>query len=310
MQKRVNFRSKKGFNLSGVLHTPDVKETLGYAILAHCFTCTKSLDAGNYIANILAAEGIASLRFDFTGLGASKGQFSETSFTSNLDDLDSAALFLKTHYNSPQVLIGHSLGGTAALAAAARIASVKAVATIGAPASPEHILHLLRDQLENIQEHGSASVTLGGHTHKFQQCFVDDVKNCTLDISKLGKALMVMHAPFDDTVSIDEATKIFVAARHPKSFVTLDKSDHLLSNPDDSKFVGGLIANWAKRYIEPTRQILSKELEKRVVVAAETSKGFYNVISTGEHTDIRKKLQRKMRNWFQRQGDSVYAEKH
>lgn len=249
MQKKVNFRSKKGFNLSGVLHSPDDEEIFGYAILAHCFTCTKSHSSGQNIAETLASEGIATLRFDFTGLGASRGQFSETNFSTNVDDLKSAGLFLEENYQRAELMIGHSLGGTAVLAASSKMQSIKAVVTIGSPSTPDHILHLLKDKLPELKESEEVKITLGGYTHKFKQFFVDDVTNYALDISEIDKAIMVMHAPFDATVSIDEAAKIFVAARHPKNFISLDKSDHLLSNPVDAQYVGRHIGIWAKRYI-------------------------------------------------------------
>lgn len=286
MKEVVSFTSQKNDNLSGLLHIPDIAVTKAYAIFAHCFTCTKSMLVGELIAGVLAEEGIATLRFDFTGLGASKGQFSDSSFSTNIDDLESAAAFLAEQYETPQILIGHSLGGTAALAVAQRLPSVKAIVTIGSPASPKHVLHLFGNQLDGLNEHETIDVSLGGHRFKFRQAFVDDVNNQTLDIGGLGKALMVLHAPHDGIVSIDEAGKIFSAAKHPKSFVTLDSSDHLLSNAADSKYVGGLIANWVKRYLTSSNQVLPADLDKRVVVAAKTADGFFNVVSAGEHRFI------------------------
>ncbi|GHB02132.1 osmotically inducible protein C [Algimonas arctica] len=286
MQTRVKFESKKGFHLSGILHQPDVIDVQAYAILAHCFTCTKSLTAGQNIAETLSSNGIATLRFDFTGLGASKGQFAETSFSTNVDDLQSAAAFLTDNYAAPQIMVGHSLGGTAVLAAAANIGTVKAVATIGSPASPDHILHMLEDRLDDIASAEETTVTLAGREFKFKQCFVDDVRNYELDIGTLGKAIMVLHAPFDDTVPISEATKIFIAAKHPKSFMSLDKADHLLSRAEDSLYAGDVIASWAKRFIVLDANAKTSDPDGGVTVTGETSNGFYSIVQAGVHRFI------------------------
>ena len=286
MQQNVKFASQSGVQLSGVLHTPDARNITGYAILAHCFTCTKSHSSGQNIAKSLAGEGIATLRFDFTGLGASKGQFSDTSFTTNVADLESAGRFLEENYGTPELMVGHSLGGTAVLAAASKMPSIKAVVSIGSPSRPDHILHMLKDKLPELKKMDAVKVKLGGFTHKFRQSFVDDVENYTLDIGNIGKAIMIMHAPFDDTVSITEASKIFEAAKHPKSFVSLDKSDHLLSNPEDAQYIGRHIGNWAKRYICSLETEASKELPKGVTVTGKTSEAFYNIASAGNHKFI------------------------
>ena len=286
METRLKFESEKGFSLSGILHQSDIVDTQAYAILAHCFTCTKSLKAGKKIAETLASSGIATLRFDFTGLGASKGQFAETSFSTDVDDLQSAAKFLTKNYAAPQVMIGHSLGGTAVLAAASHIESLNAVATIGSPSTPDHILHMLEDKLEEISSVGETTITLAGREFQFKQCFVDDVRNYKLDIGKLGKAIMVLHAPFDDTVSIREATKIFVAAKHPKSFMSLDKGDHLLTRDEDAIYAGEVIASWAKRFIIPNKNIEKPSLEEGVKVSGETSMGYYNIVQAGPHRFI------------------------
>lgn len=283
METRVKFESKTGFDLSGILHHPDIVDVKTYAILAHCFTCTKSLKAGQNIAETLASNGIATLRFDFTGLGASKGQFAETSFSTNVDDLQSAAEFLTDNYSAPQLMIGHSLGGTAVLAAAPYIEPLKAVATIGSPASPDHILQMLEDKLDDIASSEETTITLAGRDFKFKQCFVDDVRNYKLNIGKLDKAVMVLHAPFDDTVSINEATKIFVTAKHPKSFISLDKGDHLLSRAEDSLYAGNIIASWAKRFIVPDERAEKTNPDNGVTVSGETSKGFYNIVQAGIH---------------------------
>lgn len=249
MKTSVKFNNHFNQTLSGVLHTPDDQKVVAYALFAHCFTCTKDINAAANIANTLAIKGIATLRFDFTGLGASSGEFSNANFTTNIDDLVSAADFLGEEYAAPQILIGHSLGGTAVLEAAAKIPSAKAVATIGSPASPDHILHLLKSCMAHIKEQGEAEVTLSGRPFTFKQEFVDDVQHYNPDYSKLRKALMVMHAPMDSMVSIDEAEKIYIQAKHSKSFVSLDSADHLLSKNKDSGYAADMLSSWAARYI-------------------------------------------------------------
>jgi len=283
METIVKFKSKKGFELSGVLHQPDVAKLQAYAIFAHCFTCTKSLKAGRHIADTLAQNGIATLRFDFTGLGASKGQFAETSFSTDVDDLVSASEFLAENYTAPQIIVGHSLGGTAVLAASSRIDSIKAVATIGSPASPDHILHLLESKLQDIANSEETTVTLAGRRFKFKQAFVDDVRNYKLDIPNLRKAVMVLHAPFDQTVSINEAAKIFGTAKHPKNFISLDTSDHLLTRGEDASYAGTVISSWAKRFIDPEAMPENESEIQGVKVSGETSKGFYNIVTTDTH---------------------------
>ena len=286
METRLKFKSKLGFDLSGILHEPDLRGIQAYAIFAHCFTCTKSLSAGKNVAQELAENGIATLRFDFTGLGGSKGQFEDTSFSTDVDDLISASDFLAENYESPQVIVGHSLGGTAVLAAASRIDSIKAVATVGSPSSPEHILHVMEAQLDEIAATNEANVNLAGRNFTFKQSFVDDVRSYKLDIADLGKALMVLHAPMDDTVSINEASKIFVTAKHPKSFLSLDGGDHLLTRDEDSLYVGSVIASWAKRFIDPMDAPTEEAQKEGISSTAKTNEGFYNIVSARTHRFI------------------------
>lgn len=250
MQRRIKFQNRGQLDLSGALHLPNSGEAVAYALFAHCFTCTKSINAAVAISETLAQRGIATLRFDFTGLGGSKGDFAESNFSTNINDLVDAAEFLKSEFQAPQLLIGHSLGGTAMLAASKHIESAKAVASIGSPSSPEHILHLLTEHLTELERSGSADVELAGRPFKFKQDFVDDVRGHEIDYRGLRKALMVMHSPHDDTVSVDEAGKIFAQALHPKSFVSLDEADHLLSNKRDSQYAAEVLASWAMRYID------------------------------------------------------------
>jgi len=286
MKTAVKFQSQNNQQLSGVLHRPDTNKIQAYALFAHCFTCTKDINAATNVAKILAGQGIATLRFDFAGLGASEGEFADTSFSTNIQDLISAAGFMDMHYSAPQILIGHSLGGTAVLAAANSLPSVKAVATIGSPASPDHVLHVLEGHLETLKNEGEAVVPLAGRPHRFKQNFVDDVTNHLVDPSTLKKALMVMHAPFDTIVSIGEATKIFSQARHPKNFVSLDQADHLLSRKKDARHVGEILASWAKHYIDPLSVEPDANVKKIIVVAGKTDEMFYNIAQAGSHKFI------------------------
>jgi len=281
MKTTVKFKSQ-----NNQLHTPDIIEIQAYALFAHCFTCTKDIKAATNIANTLANQGIATLRFDFAGLGASEGNFADTSFSTNIQDLISATEFLDLHYYAPQILIGHSLGGTAVLAAAQSLPSVKAVATIGSPASPDHVLHVLEGHLETLEREGEAVISLAGRPHTFKQNFVDDVTNHIVNAGTLQKALMVMHAPFDTIVSIDEATKIFSQARHPKNFVSLDQADHLLSRKKDATYVGEVLASWGKHYIDPIRVEPDVDVKKAIVVAGKTDEMFFNIAQAGHHKFI------------------------
>jgi putative redox protein len=248
--ERATFENSAGNALAARLDMPDGPH-LATAIFAHCFTCSKDIHAARRIAGRLAAMGIAVLRFDFTGLGHSDGEFANTTFTSNVGDLVAAAEYLASRDMAPEILIGHSLGGAAVLRAAGRIASVKAVATIGAPFDPEHVTHNFGDALDRIRSDGSAEVDLGGRTFRIGKAFVEDVEGASLApaIAGLKRALLVLHAPRDSVVGIDNATRIFMAARHPKSFVTLDTADHLITDPRDADYAAEVIAAWVGRYV-------------------------------------------------------------
>jgi len=281
MQQRVNFNNRDGHKLVGILHTPDTQEIVAYALFAHCFTCTKNINSATHISDTLAQNGIATLRFDFTGLGASQGDFSDSSFTTNINDLIDAAGFLADHYHAPQLLVGHSLGGTAILAASSQVPSAKAVASIGSPAEPEHILHLIHSDLARIESDGVAEVDLAGRSFTFKRDFVNDVRAHDINYRRLGKALMVMHSPIDRTVPVDEAGKIFSSALHPKSFITLDNADHLLSDSKDSTYVGQVLSGWAMRYIEPLQ--IAQISDAGVTVSANTGQGFVCKINANGH---------------------------
>jgi putative redox protein len=248
--KHIDFPSADGHLLSARLEVPE-GPARATAIFAHCFTCGKDVVAAARIAHALPAHGIAVLRFDFTGLGASEGDFSETNFSSNVADLLAAAGYLRERGMAPGMLIGHSLGGAAALAAAGSIPEVKAVVTIGAPAEPIQVKQLLGEHLDTIERHGEAELELAGRPFNIKRQFVDDLGSHQLGdkIARLGRALLVMHSPLDDTVDISNANKILQAAKHPKSFVSLDTADHLITRRDDALYVANVIAAWSARYL-------------------------------------------------------------
>jgi len=259
---RFEFENSDGETLAGLLELPErAGEITSFALFAHCFTCGKDIAAASRISRALAARGIAVLRFDFTGLGNSDGDFANTNFSSNIDDLVYAAKALQTQYQAPQILIGHSLGGAAVLAAAAKLDSVKAVVTIGAPATAQHIKHLFKDHSERIRQQGEAVVKLGTREFSIKAQFVDDIDSysSTEQIRDLDAALLVFHSPLDNIVSIDEAARIYQAARHPKSFISLDRADHLLSKAADSEYVATTIATWASRYLDLEQESQPRE---------------------------------------------------
>lgn len=245
------FKNLQGESLSGVLEMPS-GSIKSYALFAHCFTCSKDNPAAARIAFSLADHGIAVLRFDFAGLGNSKGDFSNTNFSSNLQDLLAAANYLEQRYAAPSLLIGHSLGGSAALAVAQDLPTVQAVVTIGAPATATHIKHLFADSYRELQDKQSVQVELSGRSFNIKRQFIDDLEkyNSVAHVQALKKALLIFHSPVDAVVSIDEAARIYAAARHPKSFVSLDRADHLLSNPEDSRYVAEVLSAWASRYLK------------------------------------------------------------
>ena len=250
--EKIRFENRAGVALAGTLELPPGGDWRATAVFAHCFTCSRDIRAARDITRALAQAGFAVLRFDFTGLGESEGEFADTHFSSNLDDLEDAAQWLGAHYGAPQLLVGHSLGGTAVLAVAERLESVRAVATLGAPAGPEHVLKQFGAGLERIAAEGAAEVELAGRTFRVRRDFIEDVRRHPLEerLGRLRRALLVLHSPVDTVVPVDQAQKIFVAAKHPKSFVSLDDADHLMSNAADSAYAGGVIAAWAARFLE------------------------------------------------------------
>lgn len=249
--KKLEFENADGHRLAARLDTPEDREPLAYALFAHCFTCTKNIKAAHYISQALTGAGVAVMRFDFTGLGESEGDFSDTNFSSNVEDLVTAARFLEKEYSPPGLLIGHSLGGAAVITAALELPAVKAVVSIGAPADPGHLKISLGQSAQAIQQAGRAEVELVGRRFTIKKQFLDDLQSANMKTSleRLNRALLVLHSPLDKTVGIENAGEIFQSARHPKSFVSLDRADHLLSDPDDSGYAGRLIAAWASRYV-------------------------------------------------------------
>ena len=265
--RKVEFSNAAGDTLAGILSLP-VSAPRAYALFAHCFTCSKNLKAATNIGRSLTEAGIAVLRFDFTGLGESEGDFADTNFSSNVEDLVAAARFLEAEYEAPRILIGHSLGGTAVLQAAKDVPASVAVATIGSPAEPAHVAHLLAGSRAELEAQGVAEVQLGGRPFRVKRQFLDDIEAHSLadSVGSLRKALLVMHAPLDDTVEIDNASALFSAAKHPKSFVSLDNADHLLSHEQDSLYAGHVLAAWASRYLpETAREDDLKAIEGEVV---------------------------------------------
>lgn len=260
-----------------------------FALFAHCFTCTKDIAAARVIASALTKSGIGVMRFDFTGLGHSGGDFASSNFSMNLGDLRRAADYLGEHYEAPSLLIGHSLGGAAVIAAAASMSSVKAVATINAPADVHHITGHFAEKLPEIRAEGVAQVQLGQRDFCIQKQFIDDLERHDIkqSVKTLDKALLILHAPTDETVGIENASELFLAARHPKSYVSLDTADHLLSKPRDAAYAASVIAAWAERYLDlPASNEPEAETEDAVCVT-ETAQGKYQVlIRSGEHAII------------------------
>ncbi|TVS08158.1 MAG: alpha/beta fold hydrolase [Phycisphaerales bacterium] len=247
---RYEFKSAEGQTLAGRLELPD-GESAAFVVFAHCFTCTSKVKAATAVSRALCDRGFAVLRFDFTGLGDSEGDFANTNFSSNVDDLVAAAESLAQTHKSPGLLVGHSLGGAAALIAAKRLPDVKAVATIGAPADPAHLTHLLSENIDEIEEHGVAEVRIGGRPFTIKRDFIEDLKRQTLQqrVGGLNRPLLIFHAPTDRVVGIENARQLFEAAKHPKSFVSLDGADHLVTDVKDARFIAEVLTAWASRYL-------------------------------------------------------------
>jgi uncharacterized OsmC-like protein/alpha/beta superfamily hydrolase len=283
--EKVTFTGADGQTLAARLDLPAGKPR-AYALFAHCFTCNKDIFAAARIAGGLAERGFAVLRFDFTGLGASEGDFANTNFSSNVEDLVRAADFLRETYEAPKLLIGHSLGGAAVLAAAAWVPEAKAVATVAAPAEPAHVAAHFTEARPEIEAAGEAEVLLVGRPFRIKKQFLEDIEKHRLEdaIGALKKALMVFHAPRDATVGIENASAIFLAAKHPKSFVSLDDADHLLSRKSDAIYVAEVLAAWAGRYIGGAAEAAALRAAPGEVIVEETGEGtFTQRIAAGPH---------------------------
>jgi uncharacterized OsmC-like protein/alpha/beta superfamily hydrolase len=287
MSQAVTFPGAAGDALAARLDLPTGAAPQAFALFAHCFTCSKDTRAATFISEALADAGIAVLRFDFTGLGGSEGDFANTTFSSNVADLVAAAAWLRREHDAPAILVGHSLGGAAVLAAAASIPEALAVATINAPADPAHVTNLFAGKRAQIDAQGEAEVELAGRKFRIRREFLQDVaeQKLTAAIAALKRALIVFHSPRDDTVSIDNASKIFLAARHPRSFVSLDDADHVLSRREDGKYVGAVLAAWASRYLpKRTAGARSPGGPRDVVSVRETGASkFQQEIAIGPH---------------------------
>jgi len=281
----VRFPGASGAQLAARLDLPGGQSPRAYVLFAHCFTCSKDTRATSLIAGALADAGLATLRFDFTGLGGSEGEFANTDFTSNVADLVAAARWLEAEHGAPSLLVGHSFGGAAVLAAAAQIPSAKAVATINAPSDPAHLRKLFVQHADEIRSKGEAEVDLAGRRFTIRREFLEDIsmQKVTDAVAGLARALLVMHAPADTVVSVDHASAIFLAARHPKSFISLDSADHLLSGRQDAAYAAQVIAAWASRYI-PQDEAEVGEDRHDGVMAAETGAGrLQNALAAGRH---------------------------
>jgi|APHM01.1.fsa_nt_gi Predicted redox protein, regulator of disulfide bond formation len=281
--EKVRFTNNQGDELAARLDLPTRGAPDAFALFAHCFTCSKDLRAVGAISRALNRQNIAVLRFDFTGLGESEGDFADTNFSSNIDDLVEAADHLAEHHEAPRILVGHSLGGAAVLQAAHRIESAEAVATIGAPYDPEHVTRHLEDALEEIKSSGEARITLAGRTFTIRKQFLEDLAATKMEetIRTLGRALLVLHSPVDQTVGIDNAGRIFKAAKHPKSFVSLDDAHHLLTDPSDAEYVGVVLGAWARKYVEVDDEAETAPAEGQVFT--KTGDGFRTKVTAGHH---------------------------
>ncbi len=284
--QKITFKNKNGFELSALLEVPLNQQPKAYALFAHCFTCNKNFNAVKQVVKALTRDGFAVLSFDFTGLGQSDGDFSDTNFSSNVDDLIAAAEFLEEQFKAPKLLVGHSLGGAAVLVASDLISSVQAVATIGAPSSPNHVQNLFETNLQEIEKAGIAKVSIGGRPFTIKKQFLDDINSAKLAerLSHFKKPLLVLHSPQDSTVSIENAKEIYEFAKHPKSFISLDGADHLLTNKADATYVGSVIASWADRYLTiPEKE--EPKLLKEVLVRIENEE-YTTEITNGKHTIV------------------------
>ena len=285
--ENITFENSRGEKLSARIELPIAQKPHNFVIFAHCFTCNKNFRAVRYITRALTAEGFGVLSFDFTGLGMSEGDFADTTFSSSVDDLICAAIYLKENYVPPTLIVGHSLGGAAVILAASKFDDIKAVVTIGTPSAPQHVMNLLKSSIEEIEEKGVAEVNIGGRPFTVKKEFIDDLDNQNLlgIVKDMRKSFLFLHSPQDMIVGIENAAELYQAVKHPKSFISLDGADHLLSNEKDACYAGDVIANWAKRYIEiPEPKELSTK--SHIVAYLDTNEKFTTHIKADQHSLI------------------------
>ncbi|WP_370390673.1 alpha/beta fold hydrolase [uncultured Winogradskyella sp.] len=286
---KLKIKNRKGLTLNAQLELPANQKPSHYAIFAHCFTCSSSLSAVRHVSRALAQDGFGVVRFDFTGLGRSEGEFADSHFSANVEDLLDVHDYISQHYQAPSLLVGHSLGGAAVLVAASKLDSVKAVATIGAPATVDHVKRLFSHQIENIEEMGKIKVDIGGRPFEIDEAFISEFDNTDLPavVKDLRKPILLMHAPFDTIVGIENAQQLYAMAHHPKSFISLDDADHLLSSEKDSSYVGEVIGTWAKHYFPvKENQMLSTQGEQLVGYLNVIEDNFTTTIQTKKHSLI------------------------
>lgn len=284
---KLKIQNRKGLMLNAQLELPANQKPNYYAIFAHCFTCSSSLSAVRHISRALTQDGFAVVRFDFTGLGRSEGDFADSHFSANVEDLIDVNEYITDNYEAPSLLVGHSLGGAAVLVAASKLAMIKAVATVGAPSTVGHVKHLFSHAIEGVKQKGRVKVNIGGRPFEIDENFVSEFDKTDLPtlVKKLRKPLLIMHSPFDKIVGIENAQDLYLNAHHPKSFVTLDDADHLLTQEKDSQYVGDVIGTWAKRYFPKTENnMLSTEGEQLVAHLNIVEDNFTTSIQTKNHT--------------------------
>ncbi len=283
---KLKIENNKGYKLNAFLELPANQKPNQYAIFAHCFTCSSSLSAVRNISRALTNYGFGVLRFDFTGLGRSEGEFAESYFSANVEDLIAVSNYMDSNYEAPSLLVGHSLGGAAVLTAASRLDNIKAVATVGAPSTVSHVTHLFSHGISEVKEKGAAEVNIGGRPFKINTEFINDFGKTDLPliVKNMRKPLLIMHSPIDTIVGIKNAEQLYHNAHHPKSFVTLDNADHLLTNPNDSNYVGNVIGTWVQRYFkQEENQMLETEGEQLVGHLNLVDDNFTTSIQTKNH---------------------------
>ena len=284
-KKNISFNNQKKEELKAILYLPTTRKAHSFAIFAHCFTCNKNFKNIKNISQSLTDKGFGVFSFDFTGLGESEGEFADTNFSHNIQDILAAVNFLKENYTAPNLLIGHSLGGTACIYASLQVPSCKAVVSIGSPHDPEHVKQLLEENLDDINENGEAKVNIGGRSFKIKKSFVEDIEKQSKKnaLDHLKASLLILHSPQDKIVGIQNAEKLYKAARHPKSFVSLEGANHLLTNESDSKYVGQVIASWSKRYLDTEEDSKKLESEHQVVAHLNKNDNFLTDIKARHH---------------------------